>query len=92
VTVRRAFKGSAAADIVAILAASGFGDASAQKRGSMPHVAILTPAPSAAAKPSWDAFPEAVKDFGYVEGKNVVCKYRSAEGQFDRFLNWRPSW
>jgi putative ABC transport system substrate-binding protein len=50
----------------------------------MPRVGMLTPAPSAAAKPSWDAFREAMKELGYVEGKNVVYEYRSAEGQLDR--------
>ena len=45
---------------------------------------MLTPAPSAAAKPLWDAFREAMKGLGYVEGKSVVYEFRSAEGQLDR--------
>ncbi len=81
---RGAFISFAAAVVVALVVACGFSDASAQKRESMPRVGILTPAPSAAAKPLWDAFREAMKELGYVEGKSVVYEYRSAEGQPDR--------
>jgi putative ABC transport system substrate-binding protein len=84
VTARCAFVGLTASVVVAVVVACGFSDASAQKREAMPRVGILTPAPSAAAKPLWDAFREAMKELGYVEGKNVVYEYRSAEGQFDR--------
>jgi putative ABC transport system substrate-binding protein len=84
VTVRRAFPGFAAAIVVAVVVACAFGHASGQARESMPRVGMLTPAPSAAAKPLWDAFREAMKDLGYVEGKTVVYEYRSAEGQLDR--------
>ena len=45
---------------------------------------MLTPAPSATAKPAWDAFREAMKELGYVEGKTVAYEYRSAEGQPER--------
>jgi ABC-type uncharacterized transport system substrate-binding protein len=81
---RRAFPGCAAAVLVAVVVACGFSQASGQARESMPRVGMLTPALSAGAKPSWDAFREAMKELGYVEGKNVVYEYRSAEGQLDR--------
>jgi len=81
---RRALPGFAAAVVAAIVVACGFSHAAAQKRESMPRVGILTPAPSATAKPLWDAFREAMKELGYVEGKSVVYEYRSAEGQVDR--------
>jgi putative ABC transport system substrate-binding protein len=84
VTARRALPGFAAAVAAVIVVACGFSHASAQKRESVPRVGMLTPAPSAAAKPQWDAFREAMKEFGYVEGKTVVYDYRSAEGQLDR--------
>ena len=84
ITGGRAFTGCAAGVIIAAVVAGGFGDAAAQKREPMPRIGILTPAPSAAAKPLWDAFREAMKDLGYVEGKSVVYEYRSAEGQLDR--------
>jgi putative ABC transport system substrate-binding protein len=84
VTTRRALTGFAAAVFAAVMVACGFNPASGQTRESMPRVGMLTPALSAAAKPSWDAFREAMKELGYVEGKNVVYEYRSAEGQLGR--------
>jgi putative ABC transport system substrate-binding protein len=84
VTASRLFPGFAAAVAVAVVVAFGFSHASAQKREPMPRVGMLTPAPSAAAKPFWDAFREAMKELGYVEGKSVVYEFRSAEGQLDR--------
>ena len=82
---RRAFLGAVAGGAVIILVvAGGLSHASAQARESMPRVGMLTPAPSATAKPLWDAFREAMKELGYVEGKSVVYEYRSAEGQLDR--------
>ena len=83
-TDRRALPSIAAAVVVAVVVACAFSHASAQARESMPRVGMLTPAPSAAAKPRWDAFREAMKELGHVEGKSVVYEYRSAEGQFDR--------
>jgi ABC-type uncharacterized transport system substrate-binding protein len=84
VTTRRALTSFAAAVVAAVMVACGFSHAVAQARESMPRVGILTPAPSTAATPLWDAFREAMKEIGYVEGKSVVYEYRSAEGQLDR--------
>jgi putative ABC transport system substrate-binding protein len=81
---RRAFKGFGAALVVAAVIACGSGHAWAQKREPMPRVGILTPAPTATAKPVWDAFREKMKELGYIEGKSVIYEYRSAEGQLDR--------
>jgi putative ABC transport system substrate-binding protein len=82
--IRRALVGFTAVVVVAVVVACAFSPASAQKHESMPRVGMLTPAPSAGVKPSWDTFREAMKELGYVEGKNVVYEYRSAEGQLDR--------
>jgi len=84
VTLRRALPSFAVAAIVAVVVACAFSHVSAQARESMPRVGMLTPAPSATAKPAWDAFREAMKALGYVEGKSVVYEYRSAEGQLER--------
>jgi len=84
VTARRVFPGFAAAVVAAVVLACGLSHASGQARESMPRVGMLTPTPSAAAKPLWDAFREAMKELGYVEGKSVVYEYRSAEGQLER--------
>ena len=83
-TLRRALPSFAVAAIVAVVVACAFSHVSAQARESMPRVGMLTPAPSATAKPAWDAFREAMKALGYVEGKSVVYEYRSAEGQLER--------
>jgi putative tryptophan/tyrosine transport system substrate-binding protein len=80
---RRTFLWAAAGGVVPILVVPS-SPALAQKREPMPLVGMLTPVASAAAKPLWDAFREAMKDLGYVEGKGVVYEYRSAEGQLDR--------
>jgi putative ABC transport system substrate-binding protein len=81
---RRVFPGFATTVVVAVVVACGFSHVSAQARESMPRVGILTPTSSAAAKPLWDAFREAMKELGYVDGKSVVYEYRSAEEQLDR--------
>jgi ABC-type uncharacterized transport system substrate-binding protein len=81
---RRAFTGLVSAVTVAIVVAWGSSDASAQKRDAVPRVGMLTPALSEPAKPLWDAFREAMRQLGYVEGKSVVYEYRSAEGQLER--------
>ena len=81
---RHAFTGFGAAFVIAAVVACAFGHAWAQKHEPMPRVGILTPAPTATAKPVWDAFREKMKELGYIEGKNVVYEYRSAEGQLDR--------
>ncbi len=70
--------------VVALSAVVACSPASGQTSASLPRVGMLTPAPSAAAKPAWDAFREAMKELGHVEGKSVVYEYRSAEGQLDR--------
>ena len=80
---RRFFLGLTAV-VIALVVAGGSSQASGQSRESMPRVGMLTAAPSATAKPAWDAFREAMKELGYVEGKSVVYEYRSAEGQLER--------
>ncbi len=81
---RRFFLGLTAVVVNALVVAYASSQASGQSRESMPRVGMLTPAPSATAKPAWDAFREAMKELGYVEGKSVAYEYRSAEGQPER--------
>jgi ABC-type sugar transport system substrate-binding protein len=78
---RRFLLGLRAVVVIALVVAYPSSQASGQSRESMSRVGMLTPAPSATAKPAWDAFREAMKELGYVEGKSVVYEYRSAEGQ-----------
>ena len=37
--------------------------------------------------PNFDAFRQSLRDLGYVEGKNIVIEYRSAEGRAERFVD-----
>ena len=53
---------------VVLAVASTFSPASGQPAAGPSHVGMLTPATSATAKPHWDAFREAMKEIGYVEG------------------------
>jgi putative ABC transport system substrate-binding protein len=47
----------------------------------MPRIGILSPAPPAAVTGSpFDAFREALRELGYVEGKNIVLEFRFAAG------------
>src|SRR5262249_36369254 len=57
----------------------------AQPVTRMPRIGILSPAPiTAASAPPFDAFQEALRELGYVEGKNVALEFRLAGGEFDR--------
>jgi ABC-type uncharacterized transport system substrate-binding protein len=56
----------------------------AKNTGNVPRVGLLSPAVSSTSKPAWDAFREAMKDLGYVEGKSVTYEFRSAEGVSER--------
>jgi putative ABC transport system substrate-binding protein len=81
---RRFFLGLTAVVAVALVVPGASSQASGQSRETMPRVGMLTPVLSATAKPGWDAFREAMKELGYVEGKSVAYEYRSAEGQPER--------
>jgi len=56
----------------------------AQKTANIPRIGLLSPTVSSTSKPAWDAFREAMKELGYVEGKSVTHEFRSAEGVTER--------
>jgi putative tryptophan/tyrosine transport system substrate-binding protein len=35
---------------------------------------------------TWDPFPQALRDLGYIEGRNIAIEYRSAEGRPERLM------
>ena len=61
--------------------------ADAQQPAKVPRIGmLLTFSPQHPETPAaLDAFRQGLRDVGYVEGKNIVIEYRSAEGRVERF-------
>jgi ABC-type sugar transport system substrate-binding protein len=87
--VTRARQRRSAAVLAGFLALCAFSasPALAQKTANVPHIGLLASALSNTSKPAWDAFREAMKELGYIEGKSVIYEFRSAGCP-----NSRPSW
>ena len=75
---RRAFIAGAIAFSAAPLAAE------AQQAAKVPRIGYLTGANPAANPHQHEAFRQGLRDVGYLEGRNVVIEYRSAEGKVER--------
>ena len=61
------------------------GAVAAQPVTRTPRIGILSPAPIAAASATpFDAFRDALRELGYVEGQNIALEFRLAEGDFNR--------
>jgi ABC-type uncharacterized transport system substrate-binding protein len=59
--------------------------AGAQQATKIPRIGILSPAPVAAASASpFSFFRDALRELGYVEGKNIALEFRLADGQFNQ--------
>lgn len=65
--------------VTAPLAARG------QPAGKVYRIGILETIPAARNAANLDAFRKGLRDLGYVEGRNLVIEYRSAEGRAERF-------
>jgi ABC-type uncharacterized transport system substrate-binding protein len=77
VTTRRAFIGTLASGLLAAPLAAG-----AQQAGKVYRIGFLAFSPP---NPSLDgAFRQGLRDLGYIEGRNLVIEYRSADGQLGR--------
>jgi ABC-type uncharacterized transport system substrate-binding protein len=68
--------------VVVVLLALGV-IAEAQQPKKVPRIGILSPL-SSSADDLLDAFRQGLRELGYVEGRNIVIEYRSAEGRNDR--------
>ena len=76
---RRTFIGTLAGGLVAARLA-----ADAQQAAKVPRIGYVSA--SLAVNPHLaEAFRQGLRDLGYVEGKNIVIEYRSAEAKLDRF-------
>jgi putative ABC transport system substrate-binding protein len=56
----------------------------AQQPTRIPRIGYLIVAFPSTAAAATEAFRQALREFGYVEGKNIVIEYRYAEGKLDR--------
>jgi putative ABC transport system substrate-binding protein len=58
--------------------------AQAQQPTKIPRIGYLTTVSLSAISARIEAFRQGLRELGYVEGKNIVIEYRSAEGKPDR--------
>ena len=77
---RRTFLGRVAGGVLA----APF-SARAQPAGKVYHIGILEAIPAAQNAANLDALRKGLHDLGYVEGRNLVIEYRSADGRAERF-------
>src|SRR6266516_6871426 len=59
--------------------------ARAQQVGRVYRIGILEPIPAARNAANLDALRKGLRELGYVEGRNLVIEYRSADGRAERF-------
>ena len=59
--------------------------ARAQQAGKIYRIGILEALPAARNAANLDALRKGLRDLGYVEGRNLVIEYRSADGRAERF-------
>src|SRR5882724_5495051 len=69
--------------VAALLLALGY-SAQAQQPKKVPRVGYLTVASLASNVARVEAFRQGLRELGYVEGKNIVIEWRSADGKFER--------
>ena len=49
------------------------------------RIGILEPIPAAQNAANLDALRKGLRELGYVEGRNLIIEYRSADGRAERF-------
>jgi putative ABC transport system substrate-binding protein len=59
--------------------------AEAQQAGKVPIIRVMEGPPVALNQPVREAFRQGLAQHGWVEGRNVVIEYRSADGRTERF-------
>src|SRR5438477_10391821 len=59
--------------------------ARAQQAGKIYRIGILETIPAARNAANLDALRKGLRELGYVEGRNLVIEYRSADGRAERF-------
>src|SRR5262245_48626787 len=59
--------------------------ARAQQPKKVPRIGYLSSQDSAGEAARAEAIRRALREFGYIEGQNIVTEYRYAEGKIDRY-------
>jgi putative ABC transport system substrate-binding protein len=77
---RRTFVGGVASGLLAAPLA-----ARAQQAGKVYRIGILEAIPVAQNAANLDALRKGLRELGYVEGRNLIIEYRSADGRAERF-------
>ena len=75
-------------EFIALLGGAGAWplSARAQQLAKSYRIGILEPIPAARNAANLDALRQGLRDLGYVEGRNLIVEYRSADGRAERFL------
>src|SRR5215469_18278646 len=60
--------------------------AEAQQPKKVPRIGYLTADSLSASSTRTEAFRQGLRELGYIEGKNIVVEWRSADGKLDRLL------
>src|SRR5512147_2065646 len=58
--------------------------AQAQQAAKVPRIGFQLDSPSSAVTARTEAFRQGLREIGYIEGKNIIIEWRSAEGKPDR--------
>lgn len=70
--------------VLAAIFATGAGSSAAQQPGKIPRISFLIATSRSAITTRLDAFGAGLRERGYLEGKNILIDYRSAEGAENR--------
>src|SRR5437867_459179 len=70
--------------VVAFLLAVSGAAAQAQQPAKVPRIGFLIATSQLVSSARVEAFRQGLRELGYLEGKNIVIEWRSAEGKLDR--------
>jgi putative ABC transport system substrate-binding protein len=72
------------AALLAVFLVAGVGLVETQQPTKIPRIGFLNATSPSTMSARIEAFRQGLREFGYVEGKNIVIEYRHAEGKRDR--------
>ena len=58
--------------------------AEARQPGKAARIGFLTTASASSSSANLEVFRQVLREFGYIEGKNIIIEYRWGEGKLDR--------